>query len=58
VGDIWWLVGEISRRVERIVMGFRGMRFVVHVRRFGEVKITGTILSEFLKAVGSCRLKE
>jgi len=38
-------------------MGFRRMRFVVHVRRFVEMKITGKILSEFLKAVCSCRLK-
>jgi len=39
-------------------MGFRGMGFVVHVRRFGEMKIKGRILCEFVKAVSSCRLKE
>jgi len=39
-------------------MCFRGMRFVVHVRRCGEMKITYKTLSEILKAVCSCRLKE
>ena len=39
-------------------MGFVGMGFVVNVRRLGGKKITGKILSEILKAVRSCRLKE
>jgi hypothetical protein len=30
-------------------MGFGGMRFVVHVRRFDGMKITYEILSELLK---------
>ena len=42
--------------MERIVMGFRGMGFVVHVSRFGEMKITYKILSVILKAVLSFRL--
>ena len=37
-------------------MGFMGMRSVVHVRRFGEMKITYKILSEIRKALCSCRL--
>ena len=32
-------------------MGFRGMRFVVHVKGFGGMKITYEILSEYLNAV-------
>jgi len=39
-------------------MGFRRMRFVVLVRRFGEMKIMGKILCEILKAVCGFRLKE
>ena len=34
-------------------MGFMGMGFVVHVRRFGEIKIIATFLSEYLKVVCS-----
>jgi len=39
-------------------MGFMRMRCVVQVRRFGGMKITGKLLSEILKAVCICRLKE
>ena len=39
-------------------MSFRGMGFVLQVRRFGGMKIKGKILSEILKAVCGCRLKE
>jgi hypothetical protein len=39
-------------------MGSRGMRFVGHGRRFGDMKIKYKILSEILNAVCSCRLKE
>ena len=38
-------------------MGFRGMRLVVHVRGFGGMKFTHEILSEYLNAVCSRRLK-
>jgi len=34
-GDIWGRVGEVNRRMERIVLGFVGKGFVVQVRRFG-----------------------
>jgi len=44
--------------MEKILMGFRRMGFVLHVRRFGEKKITGKILFKILKAVCSRRLKE
>jgi hypothetical protein len=45
--------------MERILMGFRGMRFVLHVRRLGEMKINfKNVLSENLKAVIRLRLKE
>jgi len=44
--------------MERIALGFVGMGFVVQVRRFGGMKITGKILSEILKAVCSCIIKE
>ena len=50
-----WRIGQ---EVEKIVMGFRGMGFVVHVRRFGEMKITYKIFAEIPKAVNSRRLKE
>jgi len=43
------------RKLQR---GFGRMGFVVIVRHFGGTKITGKILSEILKAVSSCRLKE
>ena len=39
-------------------MGFGGMGFVVNVRCLGEMKITGKILTKFLKAVCGNRLKE
>jgi len=42
--------------MEKIVMGFRRMRFVVQVRLFGKMKNYYRILSEILKAVNSCRL--
>jgi hypothetical protein len=41
-----------------IVVDLRGMGFVVRLRRFGGMKITGRILSEFLKAVCSFILNE
>jgi len=44
--------------MKKIVMGFRRMGFVVHVRRFGEMKIITKFLSEYLKGVCRCRLKE
>jgi hypothetical protein len=31
---------DVKRRVEKIAMQFRRRRFVVNVRRFGEMKIT------------------
>ena len=37
-------------------MGFRGMRFVVHVRRFRGMKIKTKLMSEILKAVSSCKM--
>ena len=45
-------------KMGKIIIGFRGMGFVVRVRRFGEMKITYKIISEILKSVGSCRLLE
>ena len=39
-------------------MGFGRMGFLEQARRFGGMKITGKILSEILKAVCSCGLKE
>ena len=39
-------------------MGFRGMRCVVQVRRFGRDENYGPILFEIVKAVCVCRLKE
>ena len=39
-------------------MGFRRMGFVMQVRRFGGMKIKGKLLSEILKAVCGCGLKE
>ena len=39
-------------------MAFRELGFVVHVRGFGGLNITGQILPEFLKTVFICRLKE
>jgi len=39
-------------------MGFVGMGFVMKVRCLGEMKITGKILTKFLKAVCGNRFKE
>jgi len=39
-------------------MGFRILIIVVKVRRFEGVEIIGKILSEILKLVCSCRLKQ
>jgi len=44
--------------MERIALGFVGMGFVVQLRGFGGMKFTGKMLSEILKAVCNCRLKE
>jgi hypothetical protein len=44
--------------MEKIVMGFGGMGFVVQVGGCGGMKITYKFLSEILKALCSCRLKE
>jgi hypothetical protein len=44
--------------MERIVMGFRGMRLVLHVSRLSGMEITYEILSEYLTAVRSQGLKE
>jgi len=37
--------------MEKIAISFKGMRFVVQVRRFGDMKITYEILSQNVKAV-------
>jgi hypothetical protein len=34
----------VERRMEKITVGFRGMGFVVHVRGFGEMKISVKII--------------
>jgi len=44
--------------MEKIAISFRRMRFVVQVRRFGDRKISDKFLSENLKAVYTCRVKE
>ena len=43
---------------EKIPMNFRKMKFVVHVRRFGEMKINYKTFSENLIGVCIHRLKE
>jgi len=44
--------------MEEIAISFQRMRFVVQVRRFGDMKISDKVLSENVQAVCSCRLKE
>jgi hypothetical protein len=42
--------------MEKIVMGFGGMGFVVNVRCFGGMKIMSKLVSDYQKAICSGRL--
>jgi len=42
----------------KTAMSFMRIRFVVHVRRFGNVKITVKFLSEYVEGLCRCRLYE
>jgi len=44
--------------MKKITLSFRRMGFVVHVRRFGEMKIMFKMFSENLKAIVIGRLQD